>query len=86
MGATYSYITRYTRYTPHSGIRLTLTLNPFNEMNINHVNKQDIRHTIVSHAGQDAWPGWAMPVVYHGTLFLLFLVAWAGAGCFAKVR
>ena len=55
-------------------------------MKINHLNKQDIRHTIVSHAGQDAWPGWAMPVVYHGTLFLLFLVAWAGAGCFAKVR
>ena len=45
---------------------------------------EDIRHTAVSHGVM--WPGWAFPVLYHGTLLVLGLVAYSGAGAFAKVN
>ena len=47
---------------------------------------EDIRHTVIAHAGEDAWPSWAFPVLYHGTLCVLFGIAWVGAGCFSKVN
>eukprot|EP00948_MAST-09A_sp_MAST-9A-sp1_P003930 g3930.t1 len=47
---------------------------------------EDIQHTVISHMGEDAWPSYAFPVLYHGTLVVLGAIAYAGAGCFAKVN